>query len=141
MTPRVRVIEQGIVLQDFSNFTDTESALDAFHEARVFMQQRPRNGSVLLLTDVSNSTFNQRVIDDIRQLAEHHKPWVRASAIFGMTAIMRVILRALTALTGRDIRIFESRAAAIDYLVRFNDPATAGPASPQKPSNPPTGRR
>jgi hypothetical protein len=141
MKSRVRIIERGIVLQDFSNFTDAETALDAFREARAFMQQRPRTASLLVLTDVSNSTFNQQVIDDIRALAEHNKPWVRASALYGLTALMRIVLRALIALTRRDIRVFDTREAAIEYLLRFNAPATAAPASPQKPSSPPGGRR
>jgi hypothetical protein len=138
---RVRVIEHGIVLQDFSNFTDTATALTAFAEARAFMQQRPRDASALVLTDVTNSSFNQEVIDAIRALAVHHKPWVKASALIGLTAIMRVIYRALIAITGRDIKVFETRDSAIDYLMRFSAPASAEPASPRKPSDPPAGRR
>jgi len=141
MTARVRLIEHGIVLQDFSNLADSVTALAAFQEARAFMQQRPRNARTLVLTNVTDSTFNQEVVNDIRALAVHHKPWVRASAIFGLTPIMRVVCRAVLALTGRDIRIFETSEQAVEYLLSVNAPASAEPASPQKPAGPPSGRR
>jgi hypothetical protein len=141
MTPRVRLIEHGIVLQDFSNITDPHAALSALAEARSFMKQRPRTLSVLLLTDVTGSSFNQRVVDEFRELAVHHKPWVKASAIFGLTAIMRVIFRAIMALTRRDVRVFETREQAMNYLQSFTSPASEAPASPRTPSDPPSGPR
>ena len=141
MNPRVRLIENGVFLQDFSHFKDSETAHDAFRQARTLMELQPRNGSVLVLTDVTGSTFNQAVIDEIRQLAVHHKPWVKASALFGLTAIMRVICRALLTLTGRDIKVFETRDQAMEYLGKFISPASEAPASPQKPSVPPGGPR
>jgi hypothetical protein len=138
---RIRIIEHGIVLQDFSNIVEVETALTVVQQARVFMQSRPRDGSTLILTNVTNSTFNQEVVDALRSMAEHHKPWVRASAIYGLTPLMRIILRATIALTGREIRVFETPAEGMDYLRKFSGPATAGPSSPQKPSIPPGGRR
>ncbi|HEX4385243.1 MAG TPA: hypothetical protein VH083_19925 [Myxococcales bacterium] len=140
MTARVRAIEHGIVLQDFSNFADAETALGAFAEARAFVQLQPR-GSILMLTDVTGSNFTQPVIEGIRDLAVHNKPWVRASALFGLTPIMRVICRALLALTGREIKVFETRTQAMAYLMGFSVPASAAAASPQTPSSPPSGPR
>jgi hypothetical protein len=139
MASRVRVIEHGIVLQDFSRILDVETALAAISEARAFMQTRPRDRSTLLLTDFTGSTFNQDVTDAMRQLATDHKPYVRASAVFGMTAIMRVILRAVIALTGRDIRLFAQRSEAIAYLASLSGRASEEPASPQTPEGPPAG--
>ena len=132
MASRVRVIEHGIVLQDFSRILDVETALASISEARAFMQTRPRDRSTLLLTDFTGSTFNQDVTDAMRQLAADHKPYVRASAVFGMTAIMRVILRAVIALTGRDIRLFGKREEAIAWLAGFAGHAPEASASPSK---------
>jgi hypothetical protein len=130
MTSRVRTIEHGIVLQDFSNIAHAHEALAAIAEARVFMQARPRNRSTLLLTDFTGSIYNQEVTDAMRRLAKDYQPYVRASAVYGVTPIMRVILRAVIALTGRDIRLFATREDAIAYLAAFNDPASEGRASP-----------
>ncbi len=133
MSDRVRVIEHGIVLQDFS-YAEPIEARAAIAEARAFMETQPR-GSVLLLTDVSGSSFDQGVVDAIRELAAHHKPWVKASALVGLTPLMRVLYRAIVALTGRDIRVFETRAEAIGHLVSraISGPASAPDASRQKP--------
>src|SRR4051812_12691973 len=138
---RVRVIEHGIVLQDFSNVPDAESALAAFEEARAFMARRRADKSTRLITDLTDSNFNQKVVEGIKRLAEHHRPYVGASAIIGVSPIMRVIWRAVVALTGRDIRIFDNRDAAIAYLKEVSVPASAAAASPQTPEGPPGGRR
>jgi hypothetical protein len=131
--PRIRTIERGIVLFDFSNITDTQAALSVIAEARAFVQMRPRDGTTLLLTDVTGSTFNQAITEALRKLAADNKPYARASAIYGVTPLMRVLLRAIVALTGRDIRIFAGRAEAVAYLAAFNAPASAAPVSPRKP--------
>src|SRR3954469_7792264 len=113
---RIRVIEHGIVLQDFSNVADPQAALAIFDEARQFMARRPPDKSTRLVTDLSGSNFNQKVVEGIKRLGEHHRPYVGASAIIGVSPIMRVVWRAVVALTGRDIRLFESREQAIAYL-------------------------
>jgi hypothetical protein len=116
MTPRARIIEHGIVLQDFSGIGSVPEALAAIAEARTFMAARAPDRSTLLLTDVTGSTFTQEVVDALRGLAEHHRPYVKASAIVGLTAIMRVVYRMLVAITRRDIKLFESREEAVEYL-------------------------
>lgn len=133
MTQRVRTIEHGIVLQDFSEIVRVDEALAAIAEARAYMQTRPRDRSALLLTNLTGSTYNQEVTDAIRRLAKDHQPYVRASAVYGVTPIMRVILRAIIALTGRDIRLFATHEDAVAYLSGFTDPASEARASPQKP--------
>ena len=122
MTERIRVIEHGIVLQDFSNVASPEEGLRAIDEARLFMAKQPRDGSVLVLTDVSGSIFNQKMVDAMRALAVHHRPWIRGSALVGLTAIMRIIYRAVVAITRREIKVCETRAQAVAYLLTFKKP-------------------
>ena len=134
MSERVRVIEHGIVLQDFSRVSEPALALPIIAEAVRFMETQPR-GEALTLTDVTGSNFNDEVISAIKALAEHHRPWVRASAIVGLTPLMRIIYRAVVAITRREIRVCDSRAEAIAYLLtkRISGPATSGGASPRTP--------
>jgi hypothetical protein len=116
--------------------TASSEVLDAIAAARGFMAQQ-RRGEMLVLTDVSGTTFDQDVIDAIRELADHNRPWVKASALIGVTPLMRIVYRALLAVTRREIQIFETRAAAIAYLLEkggaVSDPSTAAAASPRKP--------
>jgi hypothetical protein len=130
--PRIRLIDHGIVLQDFSRFENSKEWLPVIAEARAFMAGR-RPQSTLLLTDMSDSKFNQEAVDAMRALADHHRPYVKASAVVGLTPIMRVVYRALLTLTKREIKLCETRAQAIEWLASVNDPASAADASPKKP--------
>jgi hypothetical protein len=129
-------VENGVVIQDFSWIAEPAEALAAIAEARAFMETQPR-GSVLVLTDVSGSSFNHDVVEAMKQLAEHHKPWVRASALVGLTPLMRVIYRAVVALTRREIRVCASRDEAMAYLLAqkalVTGPSTRGGAAPRTP--------
>jgi hypothetical protein len=132
MAARVRTIEHGIVLQDFSKIDDLATALATVAEARTFMKSRAQDHTTLVLSDFSEMFFNQSVTDAIRKLAGDHEPYVRASAVVGLTSIMRIILRAVVALTGRDIRMFERREEAIAWLAGFAGHAPEASASPSK---------
>ncbi len=136
MSDRVRLIEHGILLQDFSGFTEPGEGFDHIAEAREFMEKQ-RPGDTLVLTDVTGSSFNQEVIDAMKSLAEHHKPWVLASALVGLTPIMRIIYRAVVALTRREIFVCETREEGIAYLLAkrsaLSARASSVGASPKKP--------
>jgi hypothetical protein len=123
---RVRIIEQGIVLQDFSGLRVVGQIVPLSAEAREFMEKQPR-GEALVLTDFTDSTFDREVANAMRGLAEHHKPWVKASALVGLTPLMRLVCGAITALTRRDIHTCETRAEAVAYLVGRR--ATTAPES------------
>lgn len=135
---RVSVIEHGIVLQDFSGLRNREESLAAIDEAMRFMETQQR-GEALVLTDVTGATFDQEVVDKIRALVAHHKGWVRASAVTGLTPLMRIVFRAVVALTRRDIRVCSSRTDAVAYLLscKVTAPSTPAPASPRMPAGPP----
>jgi hypothetical protein len=137
MTDRIRTIEHGIVLLDFSHVTDAEAERHRADEARKLISAQPL-GQALVLTDVTGSTFDQRTIEDLRKLVEANRPYVKASALVGLAALTRVVFRALMALTRRDIKAFETRAQAIEYLVskRVSAPASVVAASPRTPSTP-----
>ena len=136
MTDRVRVIEHGIVLQDFSNVHTTEEGLALIAQAKTFMETQPK-GEVLVLTDATGSIFNQQISDAMKDLAQHHKQWVRASALVGLTPLMRLAFRAVVSSLNRNIKALESRTAAVAYLLArrasASGPSKAVDASRQKP--------
>jgi hypothetical protein len=114
---RVRIVSHRgtqIVFQDFSRVTTAEEGLRAIDEAREFVERQPPG--VLVLTDVTGSTFDQRVVDALKDLAKHHKPFVAASAIVGMSPIQRVIYATVLKITGRVIRPFTTLDEAKDWL-------------------------
>jgi hypothetical protein len=115
---RVRIVSHRgtpILFQDFSQVRSAEEGLRAIDEARAFIEGQPPGA--LVLTDVTASTFDQRVVDALKELAEHHKPFVAASAIVGMSPIQRVIYATLVKITGRVVRPFTTLEEAKDWLV------------------------
>ena len=134
MKERVSIIEQGIVLLDFSGIEHPDAERHRIEEARRLIATQPL-GQALVLTDVSGSNFDQRAIEDLRKLVEANRPYVMASALVGLSALTRVIFRALMALTRRNIQAFATRAQAIAYLVskRVSAPASGAGASPRTP--------
>jgi hypothetical protein len=113
---RIRIIEHGIVLLDFSNVKEPDAELHRSAEAKAIIASQPR-GQARVLTDVTGSNFNQRSIESLKDLVQHNRPYVKASALVGLSALTRVIFRAVLTLTGRDIRVFETRKEAIAYLL------------------------
>ena len=116
MSDRVRVIEHGIILLDFSNIPDPDKELHHSAVAKKLISSQPR-GQVLVLTDVTGSNFSQKSLESLKDLMQHNRPYVKASALVGLSPLTRVVFRAVMALTGRDIRVFESRKEAIAYLL------------------------
>jgi hypothetical protein len=115
---RVRFIEHRgvqLLLLDFSNVSDTITALAAIEEARVEVRRQPP-GSLLTLTDVRGSRFDKRIVDSIRELAAHNKPYVKAAAVVGLSGLTRVVYTALIRLTGRNIAAFDTLEEGQDYL-------------------------
>ncbi|MFL5442281.1 MAG: hypothetical protein ACJ79W_24270, partial [Myxococcales bacterium] len=110
------VIDHGIVLQDFSGLRVPADVVLLIGQARDFMEKQPK-GEMLVLTDFTDSTFDREVANAMRALAEHHKPWVKASALVGLTPLMRLVYRSIVMLTRREIGVCETRAEAIAYLV------------------------
>jgi len=132
-----RIVEHGIVLQDFAGIKDPGESMRAIAEAREFMETLPK-GQQLVMTDARAAVFNTEIARAMHDLADHHTPWVIGSVVIGLTPIMRLAFRAIVTATGRDIKALDSRTAAIAYLLarrrkRFNALASEAAVSPQKP--------
>jgi hypothetical protein len=115
VSERVRVIEHGIVLIDLSGIIEPDKELHHSEHARKVIARYPL-GQALVLTDVSGSNMSEASIDALKKLAAHNKPFVKASALVGLSPLTRIVFRAVIALTRRDIRAFATRNEAIAYL-------------------------
>lgn len=117
--PRVRFIEhQGkrILFHDLSNIRNPDDALPLCAQSRAIVAQQPPN-SLLTLVYVAGSRFNRSIINALRDLARHTKPYVRASALVGVAGLMRVVYTTLMQLTGRKMPMFGTLGEAKNWLV------------------------
>ena len=119
-TERTRFTEhrgKRILLLDYSGVTDQEEALrEIEHSRRVVALQPP--GSLLVMTNVKNARYNSAVVQAMKELAAHNAPYVRASAIVGMSGLHRVAYQAVILFTKRKIQVFDTPEEALDWLVQ-----------------------
>ena len=117
--PRTRLIlhrGRQIMLLDYSDILDTAEALDEIQKSKVVIAQQPP-GSLLTLTYVRGSRYTAPVIDAMKELVAHNKPYVKAAAVVGMNTLHRIIYRAVVAFSRRNIQVFDDLDEAKDWLV------------------------
>ena len=116
--PRTRMIEHNgvpIMLLDYSDILDTPQALAEIEKTKVLIAQQPP-ASVRTLTYVRGSRYTAPVIDAMKELVAHNKPYVKAAALVGMNTLHRIIYRAVITFSRRNIEVFEDIEEAKDWL-------------------------
>ncbi|MEO7455531.1 MAG: hypothetical protein ABIY52_04665 [Gemmatimonadaceae bacterium] len=102
---------------DFSHIPNEAEALVAIAEAKRVIAREPK-ASVYTITNVTGSRVTKTLRDALYDLTQHNKPYVRFGAVVGVTAIQRVILRAIIQLTGRKLHAAETMADAVAAVVK-----------------------
>ena len=108
-----RIFKASLLDYKFENF---EGLLEK--AGNMIRSERP--GSVLCLTQVDNKTpiFTNKEI--FAYYLEKNKPYMKASAIYGVHQYLVPILNAIDHFAGRsDIRIFDTEEEAVKWLVSF----------------------
>ena len=94
---------------------EAEAVLQAAHLASVSL---PRDGALLSLVLVKGMRFDTALVDQLKEMGRAGAPWVRATAFAGVSALGRVVFRAVAPLTGRRIAAFDSEEEAKAWLLR-----------------------
>jgi len=121
MSDRVRFIPNpvghtNVLLIDVSGFANPSEALPFIDEAKITVSGQPLR-SVYCLVDVTGSRFNVDVVEAMKELATHDRPYVIASAVVGVAGLMRVIFESVLAFSARkNLKSFPSRGEAFTWL-------------------------
>lgn len=113
---RIRVFEHNgyrILLHDYSNLTG-DSMMLVLREAAAGVTHRGKGLNIL--TDVRGTFATRETVDALKKLAHSATPFVRKSAVVGVTRMQRILLDAIRAVTGRQIRAFDTFEEARDWL-------------------------
>ncbi len=105
-----------IVVVDVSN-TGKGEARPILEDARERISALPAK-SALILTDVKDATYNTESSSAIKEFSSKITPYVKASAVVGAEGMRAVLIKIIANLTKREIKDFEEREAAMDWLVR-----------------------
>jgi hypothetical protein len=73
-------------------------------------------GSVMTLVHVKGVKLEERMNNDLKELAAGNKPHVRLSAISGLSPLQRVVLNTVKILTRREFHLFDEKEKALDFL-------------------------
>lgn len=107
-----------VLLLNFSGFTDAADSLAHIASARELISRQPPC-SLYILLDVTGSRFNTEIVDALRELASHNRPFVRASAVVGVSGVQKTVLEGVVAFTGRtNLKAFPDRNAGLRWLVQ-----------------------
>lgn len=115
---RTRFIEHRgtrILLQDYSGIRDPQQALREIARSRELVARQPP-GSLLILTHVRDARYNAAVLQAMKEMAAHNAPYVKASAVVGMSGLHRIAYQAVILFSRRTIRVFDGEADALDWL-------------------------
>jgi len=101
----------------FLNFADcrVDEVVPVIEEAKKSFSARPEQ-SVLTLTDVSNTRFDDKVAQAMKAFTVHNKPYVAAAAVVGVTGIKKIIFEAVVLFSRRKLQTFDTIDQAKDWL-------------------------
>ena len=115
---RIRFIEhrgKRILLIDYSGIRRTDEAIATIEHVRAFVARQPPR-SLLLLSDVKDTHYNSAVLQKMKELAAANEPFVKASAVVGMSGLHRIAYQGVILLTRRKVQTFDTRDEAMDWL-------------------------
>lgn len=105
-----------ILVLNYSGLEETPETLVEIEKSREIVAREPPQ-SVLTLTYVRDAKYDGRVIQALKELAAHNKPFVRAGAVVGMSLLHRVVYQLVIFATKRKLATFEDLQDAKDWLV------------------------
>jgi len=118
MEDNIRFIEhkgKQILLVDVSHCTPAEVAKIALL-VPTYVRSEPR-GSVLLLADFTGAEFDRIAIERMKESAVFDRPYLKRSAWVGLERLPKVFYEHIKNFSQRDLPAFDTREAALDWLV------------------------
>ncbi|GFO56407.1 hypothetical protein GMSM_34140 [Geomonas sp. Red276] len=132
LVQRVGFIREGgklIFKLDFSKLT-----LEEIKEVIAYgkpMISRMQKGTLLSLTDVSETEFDDQAKEVFKELLEYNKPYVQAGAVVGVNGWRKLVYMVSLKMSGRNnLKLFDNPNDAKDWLLGYSaEPAPAASAA------------
>ncbi len=103
-----------IVLADFSNCKPGETIALMGQAEKVIASCPPKKA--LILSDVTGAQYNKDVSERMKEFTKHNTPYVLGSAAVGVAGVQMILLQTLIFISRREIKLFPTRQAAMDWL-------------------------
>ncbi|MDQ7797704.1 MAG: hypothetical protein RDU76_02000 [Candidatus Edwardsbacteria bacterium] len=106
---------RDILVVDISGIRNVEESIATLQNGTRLVKTQAL-GSVLLLTNVSGTHYDTSGADAIKTYSKENTPFIKASAVVGVSGIKRLIFNTIIKITGRKIMPFDDAEAAKDWL-------------------------
>ncbi|MBN2341039.1 MAG: STAS/SEC14 domain-containing protein [Deltaproteobacteria bacterium] len=70
----------------------------------------------LFLTDVTNTFADRETMKLFKKSITQNRPFIRKSAVVGVTGIQQVLLKSINVFSSVDTRLFKTKEEALDWL-------------------------
>lgn len=105
-----------IVELDFGGIHDVALIRDRISDYKPFIASHPKR-SLLVLTNLAGCTVNKQSVELFKEFTSHNKPFIIASAVYGLTGFARVFVNAVNSFSKRNINHFDTQEKARNWLV------------------------
>ena len=106
-----------IVFLDISGCRSVAESIQTGNLAKAIILAQPAK-SVRMLTDVTGAHYDKQAAEYMKRFSQDITPYVKASAMVGMSSIRQLIANAMMYVSGRHIRLFDSLDTAKDWLAQ-----------------------
>ena len=107
--------ERKIVVIDLSG-AKLHEMVRVLQDARGMIRSEPPE-SVLTLTDVTGAHPTPAITRMLKEFVRDNRPYVKAEAVVGMSALMKPIYDAVMLFSNRKIPAFSTREEALQWLL------------------------
>jgi len=109
--------ENSIYYIDFSNIKKQDEILKIINESTTYIRKQHIN-SVLVMTNIENMFFNSVIRSEFLDFLKGNKPYIKRSAIIGMSGLQRILVNGLMSVSGRNVRSFDNEISAKEYIIK-----------------------
>ncbi|MCU4177483.1 STAS/SEC14 domain-containing protein [Carboxylicivirga sp. N1Y90] len=116
---RISFISQGgkkIIYMDFSGLREFKDINPIIESSKEYIRAQAEN-SAFTLTNMDGMHFNSDIKNAFSSFIGDNKPYVKAGAVIGLSGLLRIIYNGVNRLTGRDIKSFDTKEEAVEWLV------------------------
>jgi len=104
---------------DFSNLKTIEEINELIQIAKKYIHSQPPK-SVYTLTSVEGTHFNNEITKIFTDYVKSNSPYVKTSAVTGISGLKLILYNSMMKLTGRDTRSFSTLEQAKTWLAAQN---------------------
>jgi hypothetical protein len=113
----IRHQDHEILYQDFTGCRSDLAALEREVQAVDALITRQPPGSIRALADLTDTTASAGAVQLFKSSASQTRPFIALQALIGIHGMKRYAAQTVALFAGQPMRVFETREAALDWLV------------------------